>query len=456
MLLIEARQHADDAASSPFSSIYPYASEDLDLLERNLRNRLYYLGGFDEIALTVIFVPSLPHGEMRSLPPEQDRRVVSIGLSQHRFQQQSPLDRRQTLVNSVLSALTGMGMRASLAKVKEAYRAEYESLLPQETSSIPLRPDLYDKLVSACDHAAPGWEPSLLADLVTALNRTGRQFSPFRARRFGPCTNAFLAWQTTELGTGVSYSFIPSTTYSPGYDDAELELLASLSKQLSLADEAEQEERFDLEAFSQKDKVHTPPFLISCKPLLPTSISLQRVLSEIECPFLDVKQETVPVIVNWYQAWLIAQKLGCSVPCSAEAEAAIKGGMNGLFYWGNTPNDVILTTHSRERRRVDQRRERSWHLIKPYCSACKRGVWPIWNRFGLYKPLSFRFWCQPLFIPDSLTALRTRGGASGAWPWQGCGEWMYFLTGYEERHPVDENDSATLRLVLRFSKDSTA
>jgi hypothetical protein len=364
-------------------------------------------------------------------------------------------------------------------------------------STIPIAPAVYSLLSLDVWNGLSNAERQAVARHVSdRLTAHGWQLTTDRAlRHFGPAGDTQMVAQWFEGRTGLTFSLVPGGTFQPGYSRELLTEYDAVYRLLQAADFLEEEEldedeeefslgadiaieqevlddlldsedspyldtvyhcgwrwRCDLRA---RPAVSIGPFLMATSPVLGGTTPVVELLSgaEVRCsgPF-------APVRVKWPDLGRVLQGFGWSLPRSVEFEWSVRGGREGLFFWGNTipawlarkqgarsvPGDRLTTAVTFDdlmRDRFEPQRPRRW----PWC-----------NRFGLADLLGSKTWCAPSDVPGDEFPLIYRGGAHDCYPWQYCREWRLFLTAIESRMTQHHERRQALRPIVRLRSEDEA
>jgi hypothetical protein len=158
----------------------------------------------------------------------------------------------------------------------------------------------------------------------------------------------------------------------------------------------------------------------------------------------------------------VLRQFGWALPTSAEFEWALRGGVDGLFYWGNAI-PLWLAREQGVEPEPDPADPRSTadvtfqDLMDQELGPGRPRRWPWCNRFGLAALLASSTWCEPAGRPEDAKPLVFRGGVAECYPWQYCREWMRFLSAVEsctaERDRFHLLASHCVRLIRRLRAD---
>jgi hypothetical protein len=283
----------------------------------------------------------------------------------------------------------------------------------------------------------------------------------------------------TETRTAMEFALIPGGTLLPGYDDAHMERFAEIldlkegwrrKKVYASEQERQSAEEFFAEVtqkLRRKPPVNITPFLMAVFPVMAMTPGIQQVLASpggSKRTWEEVARRRWPVSLKWESVPPVLQHFGWILPTTWEYEWAVKGGKEGLFFWGDkvphfVADDFAYHEYDAEMRvfTAEQR-----HLIADdiyldsvMMSAFSRSrprIWPYCNRFGIVGPVARSHWCAPSKEPDDPTPLIVRGGGAEYWPWQGAEGWLTLLTAAEERlsYDAERGQWNILRPIIRL------
>lgn len=163
-----------------------------------------------------------------------------------------------------------------------------------------------------------------------------------------------------------------------------------------------------------------------------------------------VLQNAHPAKLDWHLGETIDelknQKL--DLPTVAELTWIASGGLKSLFYWGDEIAPIFGDLYKLE---DSEETRKWWQLIEPSPSCSTTSSYPILNRFGLCKVLSFPTIC----VEDSGSTpprFFKQGGAATNWPWQGCAEWTCFVPGLIDEYSLGRPPLAYVRPIIRVSQ----
>jgi len=439
---ILAKRHPDDSASLPFAQVYPY--NDVSLFTTQFRSRCFLHEGIDLSSLTLIFTPTTSYTQtlLRTVDTEH---TISIGLSQCNWTRAFQEDRR-TLVALIIRALSDL-LHLTLPRVASVYQTEHECMSwDPGACDVPLSPRTYEDVRQlGLGNLDSSQVQQLSSALHVSLKSTGKSMSPPMGKYFGR-NHDRLVLTTTEEESGLQFALVPGGTYTPGYREEQLVELGTIAERLSVGEG----EECELPYMGRRDPVSIAPMLVARCPVV-CMTDRSQVMSDREYALIHQTTEPIPLQCEWYQGVSVCKCGSWSLTNSEEAEYAARGGEDGLFYWGNEPNQVMACSHSGSHIVTVPQSDVSWKLIESAVVPGECEEWPISNGFGLCKILSFRMWCNATSLGNG--TLCTLGGAANTWPWQGCNEWLYFCACYQESISMDASRRACVRPIIRFRKE---
>jgi hypothetical protein len=301
--------------------------------------------------------------------------------------------------------------------------------------------------------------------------------APLLIETFGPASHPLPVLRWFEPVSGTPFSLVPGGTFRPGYAPEVLARFERIDRLLQAGDyeQVEEEDEEDeevgpalppLDALRAKEPVTVGPFLMTAELLHPDVPGLSRLLVKRPVRLLDVYQDSaqrsagrLPIDLTWAETQKAVATFGWQIPTSAEFEWALRGGIEGVFYWGNRVPRWLAGEQGAEGFTEDELTDEiAWDdLMEVGFPQDRPRTWPWCNRLGLASLLPVGTWCDRSAEPNDNYPLIARGGAANCYPWQYCGEWHLFLTAYEARLPEEElahPATNAVRPILRLQPDS--
>ena len=134
-----------------------------------------------------------------------------------------------------------------------------------------------------------------------------------------------------------------------------------------------------------------------------------------------------------------------SIPTSLELEWAVRGPTDTLFPWGDHLPRWLREYASHT----------SFTSLVEAAEACGQDPAIARGQFGILDPVTRPVWCEPGSSGDAEIDREFphafRGGASQCAPWQGCNEWLLWLTTCEVRQTPGCYREHCLRRITRLS-----
>ena len=134
-----------------------------------------------------------------------------------------------------------------------------------------------------------------------------------------------------------------------------------------------------------------------------------------------------------------------ALPSSREIEWAFRGPSEQLFPWGDELPDWLAR----------KAYEHAIESLTDAARACGQDTSIAFGAFGVRDPVTLSVWCDsPRDDDPELAAafpFAFRGGAGECAPWQGCNEWMHWLSACEVRQQRGSYRLHRVRGVVRLS-----
>jgi hypothetical protein len=347
---------------------------------------------------------------------------------------------------------------------------------------------------------SPAMREAAAVSLRHALTESGYGFEHWRIEDHGPDREQPVLI-LTDTRTALDFALIPGGRLLPGYGDAQFErfseiyeLLEGWQRDIIDDEDDEPDDAVELEEdspyvipifasevpcdLSRKPPVDIAPFLMAVTPTPASTPGIQQVVTSPRWwgeTWEEMALYHLPVRLHWEMVPAVLHRYRWSLPTTGEFEWAIRGGKEGIFYWGDTVPHFVANplpyydcgdekdghdnaggydepAWTPEQARLITEDVRFEDLMVLGFSPESARIWPYCNGFGLAGPLATGSWCAPSTESSDPFPLIVRGGASGSWPWQACGEWMLFLSAVERR--LNENtlsgDWNVLRPIIRL------
>jgi hypothetical protein len=124
----------------------------------------------------------------------------------------------------------------------------------------------------------------------------------------------------------------------------------------------------------------------------------------------------------------LLERFGWDLPTTWEFEWALRGGVDGLFYWGGPP-PLFQDPEAELAQSGPLTLDEVFKAVMTHAFPPDRPRnWPYCNRFGLAAMLGAGTWCQPSTTEGDPAPVIVRGGAAMCWGWQACKEWLLLLS----------------------------
>jgi hypothetical protein len=320
--------------------------------------------------------------------------------------------------------------------------------------SIP--PELEERLqLTAWNSMSSADQKQVAQQIADLLLAAGYDFVPLGLHACGPDDDPQIVSRWRDRATGMEFSLVPGGSFRPGFDDHLMRRYWEIQREMV----AWQEEPPEHEApylcrapwtparLAQWERdAACPPLLMACVPLLPSVPGALTCIGPSRYRILGDTLETGPLHFFWAEVQTVLAEYRWTLPSSAEFEWALRGGIHGLFYWGNEMPEGWWTYDLDEFAR---------DFLPFRVQSAELRPWPQANRFGLIGMVSWATWCAPPDGPDPDSWAIVRGGAGACYPWQACGEWLLMLNACElkahelrDSHRMDP--TCTIRPVIRL------
>jgi hypothetical protein len=282
----------------------------------------------------------------------------------------------------------------------------------------------------------------IVSQLSECISANGRLLEPIGFREFGPDDGRpQIVFQFKDCTFDISYSLVPGGSFEPGYGARLLEKLLALIQKYE-------------------------PWAIDFDPAAATAWSckqpcdLRRKPLQRVDPFLMATTRVTSG--QWAEIEPVLRRHAWELPTSFEFEWAVRGGVDSLFYWGNSVPYFMTCFLDRSRSDFDAKdawseKETAWvtsfdGIMHGEFRPNSARSWPWCNRFGLHYMVSWSTWCAPVGDMSDPYPLVSRGGARGGYPWQGCGEWRWLLSAFERRISLTDDyaNRAWIRPIIRL------
>jgi hypothetical protein len=351
---------------------------------------------------------------------------------------------------------------------------------------ICISPLVYQALTLDAWNALPDHDRVLAADhLAERLEAAGWSLlEPPAVRTFGPPDQPQRIVQVRDGKTGLPWSLVPGGTFRPGIPTGLLPQFQTVylafeswkAQSWEPPDEEDDQDGpdqwqpespsavwpFASEApcdLTEKPPQRIEPLLFAAELVTPRVPGLHEAVTPPAGYWKDRWERGKKSFDCWQTRWpevqAVLDHFGWELPTSWEFEWAVRGGVDGLFYWGGPPPlfqgpDAALAQSG------PFTLEELFAAVMTYSFPPDRPrTWPWCNRFGLAAMLGAGTWCCPSEVQDDPVPLIVRGGAAMGWPWQACKEWVLLLTSCESRQAPQTNyaDHNAIRPVVRFVAD---
>jgi hypothetical protein len=345
-------------------------------------------------------------------------------------------------------------------------------------ASIAISVDVLEQLDLARWNALSVSQRQEIGQSVTEqAHAQGYLFTNLQVYQYGPDqTQPILEWR--DEVAGCVFVLVPGGTFAPGYDDEQLARYARIHQRIHAWNESDpwnadawnredgDEDDEPGDAQDQENDPHDPPdrtrifasvspcdlrrkasvsigpFLMASLPVPASAPGLPEIVTYPDWwrkSWAEMTQAQEALLLRWPQVAPVLQHYRWSLPTSAEYEWALRGGVDGLFYWGDELPAFVLNecavpeATNAEWERANRSPAVAFEDIMRLTVEPERArSWPYGNRFGLAGMVTWGQWCAPDANPAD-APLVVRGGASACYPWQMCGEWKSLLTAAEGR-----------------------
>lgn len=292
-------------------------------------------------------------------------------------------------------------------------------------------------------YSLPTWQSISDKELVSILSliseEVAHQLRYVETKTYGFGEMPRLKIATFEhKASGVLMQLIPGSTFQLGLSSAEERAFQDL--------QGEEPSPIDWSTAKPISQVQVSPFFLSKFPVLDQFAYAHTEIDEMLFrPEFSGESDTAPIYLTLEELAPILQKYAFQLPSEVQWEYACRGGMNSLFYYGNSLDDETVIENS--------------ICLSDFADQQTADAYA--NSFGLIG-LGLGEWCADSwsnsylergyselpFNNPSQSHKVIRAGAAALYPWQDGAEWVLAISAYRGSSEGLEDATFGARLLL--------